>query len=576
MGGAHPVTVGDSGQPLHVHTQEPGEHLGLGLAQLRELGGDVADRAVVLTDLVARADRLHRRSVSLGVERRGERPCGCRHGVEAVGTGTRGGDHTAGPVHREGADGGLAPGGMQKPQGCGGEVVIGVREAFAARVGQREGLGRTAAPPGARRLVLASGDPVVGEQAVEVPTDGGRAEAQARSERCGGLRAVLEQAGDDGVAGADRVRFPVEAYVDFHNTSVSYFRIGWQPGAGVSTVTPRRGVAAGATAAAYSPEVADTPARAPEPGRVPASGNAVELIGLHKSYGDLRAVDGLSLSARRGSVLALLGPNGAGKTTTVDICAGFRRADGGEVRVLGLDPARDSRALKPRVGVMPQGGGAYPGARAGEMLRLVASYSARPLDPDDLLDRLGLRSSARTTYRRLSGGQQQRLSLAMAIVGRPELVFLDEPTAGLDPQARHATWEVVASLRADGVAVVLTTHYMDEAERLADRVVVIDHGQVVASGSPSELTRETARRQLRFSVPDRLRVADLAADLPADATATEVRPGDYLVEGAVGPELVALVASWCAHRGLLVTDLQVQRRSLEDVFLELTGRELRS
>ena len=171
-------------------------------------------------------------------------------------------------------------------------------------------------------------------------------------------------------------------------------------------------------------------------------------------------------------MLAILGPNGAGKTTTVEVCEGYRRPDAGTVRVLGLDPIADARALRPRVGVMLQGGGGYPGARAGELLRLLAAYAADPLDPDALLDRLGLTAAARTPYKRLSGGQKQRLSLAMAVVGRPELVFLDEPTAGLDPQARHATWDVVDKLRADGVTVVLTTHYMEEAERLADTVVV--------------------------------------------------------------------------------------------------------
>ena len=213
---------------------------------------------------------------------------------------------------------------------------------------------------------------------------------------------------------------------------------------------------------------------------------ALEVEGLVKRYAGRAVVDGVSLTVQSGTVLALLGPNGAGKTTTVEICEGFRRPDEGTVRVLGLDP-RD-RALRPRVGVMPQSGGAYPGLRAGEMLRLVASYSQHPLSVDDLIERLALGAVRRTPYRRLSGGQQQRLSLAMAVVGRPELVFLDEPTAGLDPQARHATWELVEALRADGVTVVLTTHLLDEVERLADCVVVIDAGRVVAAGTVNELT----------------------------------------------------------------------------------------
>jgi ABC-2 type transport system ATP-binding protein len=307
------------------------------------------------------------------------------------------------------------------------------------------------------------------------------------------------------------------------------------------------------------------------PGRRPA----LEVRDLTKRYGANLAVAGLSFSVCSGSVLALLGPNGAGKTTTVEICEGFRSADGGQVRVLGLDPATDSAALKPRVGVMLQSGGVYPGARAAEMLRLVASYAAHPLPVEDLLDLLGLREAANTGYRRLSGGQQQRLSFAMAIVGRPELVFLDEPTAGLDPQARRATWTVVERLRDDGVAVVLTTHYMDEAERLADQVVVIDHGREVASGSPVELTRGGAEGQLRFTASAGLELGSLRAALPDGCRVRELPAGSYLVEGPVDPHLLSTVTAWCAEQGVLAHELRVERRTLEDVFLELTGREMR-
>jgi ABC-2 type transport system ATP-binding protein len=304
---------------------------------------------------------------------------------------------------------------------------------------------------------------------------------------------------------------------------------------------------------------------------------AVEVHDLQKRYGAVTAVAGLTLGAAAGEVLAILGPNGAGKTTTVEMCEGYRRPDAGTVRVLGLDPVSDARALRPRVGVMLQGGGGYPGAKAGEMLRLLASYAARPLDPDALLDRLGLAGAAGTAYRRLSGGQKQRLSLAMAVVGRPELVFLDEPTAGLDPQARHATWDVVRQLRRDGVTVVLTTHYMEEAERLADRVVVVDHGRAVAAGTPAELTRDGSEGQLRFTTETGLDVTSLAGALPPDTTVTEPGRGEYLVRvaGAVDPHLVAAVTAWCATQGVLTHDLRVERRSLEDVFLDLTGHGLR-
>jgi ABC-2 type transport system ATP-binding protein len=311
---------------------------------------------------------------------------------------------------------------------------------------------------------------------------------------------------------------------------------------------------------------------------VPASPDgvpAVEVVDLVKRYGQNTAVDGLSLTVPPGSVLALLGPNGAGKTTTVEICEGFRHPDGGTVRVLGLDPVRDARALKPRIGVMLQSGGAYPGARAGEMLRLVASYAAHPLPVGDLLELLGLSGVAGTPYRRLSGGQQQRLSLAMALVGRPELVFLDEPTAGLDPQARRATWDVIGMLRRDGVAVVLTTHYMDEAERLADQVVVIDHGRQVASGTPADLTRSGAAGQLRFRASPGLALDSLSAALPPGCQVTEAAAGSYLVQGPIDPHLLSAVAAWCAAKGVLADDLHVERRTLEDVFLEVTGREIR-
>ncbi|WP_433338261.1 ABC transporter ATP-binding protein [Spirillospora sp. CA-294931] len=306
----------------------------------------------------------------------------------------------------------------------------------------------------------------------------------------------------------------------------------------------------------------------------PPGDDAVALADLVKRYGDAAAVDGLSLRAARGAVTALLGPNGAGKTTTIEICEGFRRADSGTVRVLGLDPSRDARALKARVGVMPQSGGVPGTAKAGEFLRLIASFHTTPLDTAALLERLGIAGQAATPFRRLSGGQQQRLSLAVAIVGRPDLVFLDEPTTGLDPQARHATWELIEELRAAGVSVVLTTHHMDEAERLADHVVIVDHGRLVAEGSPETLTG--AERQLRFRARPGLCLEELLSALPIGSAAKESPAGHYLVEGDVRPELLATVTAWCASHGVLAEDLRIERRTLEDVFLELTGRELRA
>jgi len=303
---------------------------------------------------------------------------------------------------------------------------------------------------------------------------------------------------------------------------------------------------------------------------------AVVVDGLVMRYGDVTAVDGLSTEIATGQVTAVVGPNGAGKSTTLETCEGYRRPQAGTVRVLGLDPVSDATGLRSRVGVMLQSGGAWSGCRAGEALRHAAALHAHPLDVDALVERLGLGGCGATSYRRLSGGQQQRLGLAMAIIGRPELVFLDEPTAGLDPQARRVTWDLVRELRDSGVTVVVTTHLMDEAEQLADRVVVIDHGRVLAAGSPRELTSTGAENTVRFGAATGLDMHDLRAALPAGCAVEEVSAGAYLVTGPVDPALIATLTAWCAARGVLAHSLAVERRSLEDVFLELTGTQLRS
>jgi ABC-2 type transport system ATP-binding protein len=302
---------------------------------------------------------------------------------------------------------------------------------------------------------------------------------------------------------------------------------------------------------------------------------AVEVAGLEKRYGATAAVAGISLIIERGTVTAVLGPNGAGKTTTLEICEGYRRPDAGRVRVLGLDPIAEAKELRPRIGVMLQDGGGYPGARPMEMLRLIAAFHAHPLDPEMLVDRLGLGPALRTPYRRLSGGQRQRLGLALAIVGRPELVFLDEPTAGLDPQARRATWELVRQLRTDGVTVVLTTHHMDEAERLSDWIVILHHGRVVAEGTPDELTAGDAEDVVRFRGPSSLDLTTLRSALAEGCVAIESPPGTYRIEGVIDPQVLATVTAWCAQHGFLASGLAVQRRTLEDVYLDLTGRDLR-
>jgi len=306
------------------------------------------------------------------------------------------------------------------------------------------------------------------------------------------------------------------------------------------------------------------------------SSPAVVVEDLVVAYGARPAVDHLSFTVAAASITAILGPNGAGKTTTVETCEGFRRPTAGGVRVLGHDPHRDSAWLRPRVGVMLQSGGAWSGVRAIEMLHHIAALHAEPLDVDALVERLGLGSCGRTPYRRLSGGQQQRLALAMAVVGRPELVFLDEPTAGLDPQGRQSAWQLVRDLRDAGVTVVLTTHYMEEAERLADTVHVIDAGRLVASGSPAQLTARGAENTVRFWASPGLDVRSLAGALPTGSQVEEPTSGSYVVSGHVNPQLLAALTAWCAAHDVLTEGLAVERRTLEDVFLDLTGRELRS
>ena len=228
---------------------------------------------------------------------------------------------------------------------------------------------------------------------------------------------------------------------------------------------------------------------------------------------------------------------------------------------------------------MLQGGGSYSGIRVREMLKLAASYNANPLDPDWLIDTLGLGGVAHNTYRRLSGGQQQRLSLALAIIGRPELVFLDEPTAGMDAQSRLAVWELVSALKRDGVSIVLTTHLMDEAQALADRVLIIDHGRAVAEGTPGELMRAASTGRLSFETESEV---DLTALRSAGITAETVRPLHYVIDVAaagadsVTPSLLAALTAELARQGVMTRHIETSQATLEDVFLELTGRQLRS
>ena len=306
---------------------------------------------------------------------------------------------------------------------------------------------------------------------------------------------------------------------------------------------------------------------------------AVVVDGLVMQYAATTAVDHLSMTVDRGTITAVLGPNGAGKTTTLETCEGYRVPQQGTVRVLGLDPRREARDLLPRIGVMLQDGGAWSGARAPEMLRHIAALHAHPVDPAVLEERLGLSECGRTPYRRLSGGQKQRLSLAMALIGRPEVVFVDEPTAGLDPAVRRTVWELFSELRQDGVTVVLTTHYMDEAERLADQIHIIDHGRLIASGSPIQLTRGGSMSTIRLVVtkpfpsgaPESLKTA-----LGAGIEVVLLDELSLIVTGPADASTLSKVSRWCEENGVLPESLTLGTRNLEDVFLELTGRELRT
>ena len=307
------------------------------------------------------------------------------------------------------------------------------------------------------------------------------------------------------------------------------------------------------------------------------SDHALVVESVVKRFGEKTAVDGLSFTARRGELLALLGPNGAGKTTTIEMCEGFTKPTSGSIRVLGIDPVAQPQKVRDRIGIMLQGGGSYAGVSVEEMLNLAASYNKHPHDPRWLMELVGLQGAAKTTYRRLSGGQQQRLSLALALIGRPELIFLDEPTAGLDAQSRMAVWDIISALKRDGVSVLLTTHLMDEAESLADDVVIIDHGKVVAQGSPEALTSHEEFPVLSFGTAEALEVHMLNDELTsAGLTVEEVRPRSYRIKGTGSPEVVEKLAREAARQGVLIRELSVSHRNLEDVFLDITGRELRS
>jgi ABC-2 type transport system ATP-binding protein len=312
--------------------------------------------------------------------------------------------------------------------------------------------------------------------------------------------------------------------------------------------------------------------------------SAVDVTRLTVRYGGPDtppAVDGIDLTADAGEVLVILGPNGAGKTSTVETLEGYRRPAAGEVRVLGLDPVADHAVLTRHIGVMLQRGGVYPMLGPRRMLDLFGDYYPDPLPTEQLLDLAGLRAVAGTPWRHLSGGEQQRLSLALALVGRPEVAFLDEPTAGVDPEGRLAIRAVVAGLRDDGVCVVLTTHELAEAEKLADRIVILSSGRIVLEGTPHELaagtfgnagSTGTALTVISFGATPGLDTSALATATGPNVTATETAPGRYRIEAATtpAPTVTAAVTTWLAEHGAALTDLTVGR-TLEDVYFDAVG-----
>ncbi len=298
-----------------------------------------------------------------------------------------------------------------------------------------------------------------------------------------------------------------------------------------------------------------------------ASDTAITVRGLRKAYGAIEAVRGVDLEIARGEVYALLGPNGAGKTTTVEILEGHRDRDGGEVSVLGHDPARHEHALRERIGIVLQTTGVEPYLKVDEAIEQYRGYYPQPRPLDEIIETVGLGEQRGQRVRRLSGGQQRRLDVAIALAGDPELLFLDEPTTGFDPAARRQAWDMVRNLRSSGATVLLTTHYMDEAEHLADRVGVIVKGEIVAEGAPAELMAQRAAAVVSFRLPE-----GHAAILDGIEGARDDGSGRYELSADSPTELLHELSGRAIAAGIELADLRVERATLEDVYLDLTSR----
>jgi ABC-2 type transport system ATP-binding protein len=299
---------------------------------------------------------------------------------------------------------------------------------------------------------------------------------------------------------------------------------------------------------------------------------AISVRGLRRSYGELEAVRGIDLEVAEGEVFCLLGPNGAGKTTTTEILEGYRGRSAGEVSVLGHDPAASHADLRARIGIMLQESGVQPELSIGELLAMYGRYYPHPRPADELIELTGLDAKRHTRVRSLSGGQRRRLDLALALVGDPELLFLDEPTTGFDPEARRRAWTTIKELSALGKTIFLTTHFMDEAQALADRLAVMVAGRIAASGRPDDLAgRDTAPGEIRFTLPAGLSPSDLP-ELPG-AAVEQPGPREVLITAPEVLRATSLVTGWAVERELELRGFTVTRPSLEDVYLRLVDAE---
>ena|SRR5437868_7982325 len=293
--------------------------------------------------------------------------------------------------------------------------------------------------------------------------------------------------------------------------------------------------------------------------------NAIRVEGLYKSYGDFQAVKGVSFAAEPGEIFALLGRNGAGKTTTIELLAGFQRPDAGQVRVLGLDPVKDSRRVRRSTGIMLQEAGFIPDLTVNETVESWRAFVAAARPAVEALELAGLLPKAATKVRHLSGGEKRRLDLALALLNRPEVLFLDEPTTGMDPEARRNTWQIVRDLAARGTTVLLTTHYLEEAQQLASRMAIMDKGAIIAGGGMAETLAARAGR-VSFDLPAGVHLPDLP--LPATLNGTRVTCSDE------DPDLAAqTLLSWAGSRGVRLHGLEVRSASLEDLFLDLAEQD---